>query len=200
VKGVQQRGSLEEVPNSEEILIIDSKDDTEFKNAKHMSIPSFQGQIRVLHITSTKMYFIRYFGASEMYLNAHLMMEDKVYVFTTGSSIRNQQIKPLYYSDVVNRFQMDKIKEKIVYEVRDIEYRFKSGKIGLHKMSFLEESGSLIGIMGASGAGKSTLLNVLNGSSEPTEGQILINGIDIFKERDNPVFQQVVLGTGQVGA
>ncbi len=177
--------SFDEVPSSEEILIIDSKDDTEFKNAKHMSIPNFQGQIRVLHIMSTKMYFIRYFGSSEMYLNAHLMLEDKVYVFTTGSSIRNQQIKPLYYSDVVNRFQLDKIKEKIVYEVRNIEYRFKSGKIGLHKMSFLEESGSLIGIMGASGAGKSTLLNVLNGSSEPTEGQILINGIDIFKDRDD---------------
>jgi len=177
--------SFDEVPNSEEILIIDNKDDTEFENAKHMSIPSFQGQIRVLHITSTKMYFIRYFGASEMYLNAHLMIEDKVYVFTTGSSIRNQQIKPLYYSDVVNRFQLDKIKEKIVYEVRDIEYHFKSGKIGLHKMSFLEESGSLIGIMGASGAGKSTLLNVLNGSSEPTHGQILINGIDVFKDRDD---------------
>ncbi len=29
---------------------------------------------------------------------------------------------------------------------------------------FTEQSGRLVGIMGASGAGKSTLLNVLNGS------------------------------------
>ena len=38
------------------------------------------------------------------------------------------------------------------------------------------------GIMGASGAGKSTLLNVLNGASKPTEGSVLINGIDIHSE------------------
>ena len=175
--------SFDEVPSAEEILIIDNKDDTEFTNAKHMSISTLQGQLRVLYIQSTKMYFIRYFGDSEMYLNSQLIQEDKVYVFTTGSSIRNQQIKPLYYSDVVSRFQQDKLKEKIVYEVRDIEYKFKSGKIGLHKMSLNEESGSLVGIMGASGAGKSTLLNVLNGSSKPTSGQILINGLDIFEDK-----------------
>jgi ABC-type multidrug transport system ATPase subunit len=39
--------------------------------------------------------------------------------------------------------------------------------------------------MGASGAGKSTLLNVLNGTDKPTEGEVLINGINMhrFPER-----------------
>ncbi|MCJ7716690.1 MAG: ATP-binding cassette domain-containing protein, partial [Anaerolineales bacterium] len=60
-----------------------------------------------------------------------------------------------------------------------ITYRFISGAIGLHDVGFTEQSGRLVGIMGASGAGKSTLLNVLNGSSTPTEGEVLINGIDI---------------------
>jgi len=175
--------SFNEVPSSEEILIIDNKEDTAFPNAKHMAVPSLQGQFRILYVPGTKMYFVRYFGGSEMYLNGQLMQEDKVYVFTNGSSIRNQQIKPIYYSDVVGRFQIDKLKEKIVFEGRDIEYRFKGGKIGLHKMSFTEESGTLIGIMGASGAGKSTLLNVLNGSTPPSSGQILINGVDIFKDQ-----------------
>jgi ABC-type multidrug transport system ATPase subunit len=175
--------SFDEVPSSEDILIIDNKDDTEFPKAKHMSVPSLQGQLRVLYVPGNKMYFVRYFGESEMYLNSQLMQADKVYVFTNGSSIRNQQIKPIYYSDVVSRFQIDKIKEKIVFEVRDIEYRFAGGKIGLHKMSFTEESGNLIGIMGASGAGKSTLLNVLNGSTPPSSGEILINGVDIFKDQ-----------------
>ena len=36
--------------------------------------------------------------------------------------------------------------------------------------------------MGGSGAGKSTLLHVLNGSDNPSEGQVLINGIDIHKD------------------
>jgi len=44
--------------------------------------------------------------------------------------------------------------QNIVYEVKDIEYKFKGGKLGIHKLSFNEESGRLVGIMGASGAGK----------------------------------------------
>ncbi len=41
----------------------------------------------------------------------------------------------------------------------------------------------MVGFMGSSGAGKSTLLNVLNGNEKPTEGKVLINGIDIHKEK-----------------
>jgi ABC-type multidrug transport system ATPase subunit len=37
--------------------------------------------------------------------------------------------------------------------------------------------------MGASGSGKSTLFNVLNGNEIPSEGTVLINGIDIHKDR-----------------
>ena len=47
-----------------------------------------------------------------------------------------------------------------------------------------EESGKMIGIMGGSGAGKSTLLNVLNSNEIPTKGEVLINGIDIHRQKD----------------
>ena len=103
----------------------------------------------------------------------------KTYPLNTGSSLRNQQINPVYYSDVVSLFVGDKVKSKIVFEAKHITYRFKNGAIGLHDVGFTEQSGRMVGIMGASGAGKSTLLNVLNGASTPTEGKVLINGIDI---------------------
>jgi ABC-type multidrug transport system ATPase subunit len=38
--------------------------------------------------------------------------------------------------------------------------------------------------MGASGAGKSTLLSVLNGINPPYDGEVLLNGISIHKERE----------------
>ena len=76
-------------------------------------------------------------------------------------------------------FNEDKLKSKIVFEAKNIEYSFKGGGIGLHKMNFTEESGHLVGIMGASGAGKTTLLNVLNGSYQPPSGEVLINNINI---------------------
>ncbi len=43
------------------------------------------------------------------------------------------------------------------------------------------EQGEFISIMGESGAGKSTLLSMLGGLLSPTNGEILIGGIDIYK-------------------
>ncbi|KPK82275.1 MAG: hypothetical protein AMS27_14680 [Bacteroides sp. SM23_62_1] len=176
--------SFDQVPSSPDILLIDHNEKFTHETTKHIYVEGLEGQIRVLHVPSTKMYFIRYIGENEMYLNSQLVQQDKVYVFTNGSSIRNQLIKNIYYSDVVSRYQADKIRDRIMFEVNDLEYKFKSGKHGLHALSFTEESGRLIGIMGASGAGKSTLLNVLNGSSPPSSGEILINGVNIFTEKD----------------
>ncbi len=154
------------------------------KKSKHIYIESIRGQLRVLHVPSARLYFVRYIGKHEMYMNSQLIQEDKIYVLNNGSSIKNQQIKPIFYSDIVSRFQLDKIKDRITFDVSDIEYHFKTGETGLHKLSFKEESGRLIGIMGASGAGKSTLLNVLNGSVPPSSGKVLINGVDIFSEKE----------------
>ncbi|MFC2116694.1 ATP-binding cassette domain-containing protein [Bacteroidota bacterium] len=176
--------SFHEVPHSEEIMLIDGNKDFKDEETKHLYVENIKGQIRVIHVPSARLYFIRYIGESEMTMNSQLVHEDKVYALTSGSSIKSQQIKPIYYGDIVSRFQLDKIEDRITFEVKDLEYKFKSGKTGLHALSFTEESGRLIGIMGASGAGKSTLLNVLNGSSPPTSGEVLINGVDIFKEKD----------------
>lgn len=178
--------SFDEHPDSEAILLIDGEKEEKYKDlrTKHLQISGLIGQIRVLNVVSTNMYFIRYLGASEMSLNGQLIEKEKVYAFTTGSSVRNQQIKPIYYSDVVSRFAEDKIQSRIVFDVRNVEYRFKNGKLGLHNMSFTEHSGRLVGIMGASGAGKSTLLNVLNGTSAPTSGEVLINGISIHNKSE----------------
>ena len=125
------------------------------------------------------LYFIRYIGVNEINMNGQLIEKEKVYAFNTGSSIRNQQIDPIYYSDIVSWFAEDKIKSRIVFEVQNVHYLFRSGKVGLHDISFTEQSGRLVGIMGASGAGKSTLLNVLNGTIASHLGRVLINGIDI---------------------
>ena len=167
--------------NSEHVIIIDEKEDREYKNlrTKHIKANTMLGQIRILSVPSSNMYFLRYIGANEIYMNGQMIEQDKIYPFNYGSSVRNQQINPIHYSDVVSRFSEDKIKSKILFDVRNLEYAFKSGKKGLHNISFSEVSGSLVGIMGASGAGKSTLLNVLNGSTLPTAGEVMINGINI---------------------
>jgi ABC-type multidrug transport system ATPase subunit/uncharacterized tellurite resistance protein B-like protein len=178
--------SFDEVPNTSSILLIDDKKDEHYgkKSIKHIQVPTLLGQIRVLNVSSTNMYFIKYIGVNEISMNGQLIEKEKSYAFNTGSSIRNQQIKPIYYGDVVSRFAEDKIKSKIVFEVKNVSYKFKNGKLGLRDVCFTEQSGRLVGIMGASGAGKSTLLNVLNGTSPSTSGQVMINGVNIHTQKD----------------
>ncbi|MEN8229592.1 MAG: ATP-binding cassette domain-containing protein [Bacteroidota bacterium] len=170
-------GEMEDKP---EYLVVDSnKEKAPGKNIKHICRDNLLGQIRFIHIHSTNLYFVKYVGQAELYMNGQLLEPFKTYPLNTGSSLRNQQIAPVYYSDVVSLFVGDKVKSKIIFEANHITYRFKNGAIGLHDVGFTEQSGRLVGIMGASGAGKSTLLNVLNGATTPTEGKVVINDIDI---------------------
>ena len=177
-------GDFSEIPDSPKILLIDSKKDFNHQRTKHYYSEFLIGQLRVANVESTNMYFLKYNGINEMYVNGQLLQQNKVYVLYTGSSIRNHHIKPIYYSDIVSKFREDKFKSKIVFEVNNISYQFKNNQTGLRPMSFSEESDRLVGIMGASGAGKSTLLNVLNGSSCPAAGEILVNGINIHSEKN----------------
>ncbi|MFW5962855.1 MAG: ATP-binding cassette domain-containing protein [Bacteroidota bacterium] len=176
--------SFEEVSPSEQILIIDDQPEISIPKVKHMQSSNLGGQLRVIEVSSTSMYFIRYIGSGELYLNGQLLEKDKVYVLNVGASIRSSKVSPIYYGDIISLFNIDRIKTRITFEAKGVDYIFKSGDIGLRDISFLEDSGKLIGIMGASGSGKSTLLNVLNGSYEPAYGEVYINDINIHEEND----------------
>jgi len=175
---------FDQLPDSRSFLIIDCNAGLDSSQMRHIHSPNLEGELRVIELASTGMYFIRYIGESEIYLNGQLLEQDKVYVLNVGASIRSSKIQPVYYGDIITRFNIDRLDSRITFEARHVEYHFSNGDTGLRPMSFYGESAKLIGIMGASGAGKSTLLNVLNGSYEPTGGKVLINGINIHKERE----------------
>lgn len=176
--------SFDKIPNSSRMCLLDGLDNLDHKKVGHIKIPGLDGQIRIYHVQSSNIYLMRYLNAKELYINGQPMQPDKVYVVNPGSSVRNPKIRPIFYSDIVSIFNRNLEKQKVTFEVKDIVYHFKKGVIGLNKMSFTEETGKLIGIMGASGAGKSTLLNVLNGNYSPSFGTVKINGIDIHLEKE----------------
>ena len=162
--------------------IHDKKDTSEF--CKHIPTEVLDGFIIILQIKSVDLYFLRYTGSEDINLNGLPINKTRIYLFASGSSIKLPKGKPIYYTDVVAHFLADSTTTRISYKVENLEYRFKSGGIGLRNISFSEGHGKLIGIMGASGAGKTTLLNVLAGIEKPTAGKIFINGIDFEKEKE----------------
>lgn len=173
------------IEDTEKLLIINSSSALVGReNNKHIEHDTLAGTLAVLSIESVGTYAIKFFGNEELLLNGQIIDPERTYILTQGSSIRSSKVNPIYYSDVISRFLSGKSESKIVFTADEITYRFKGGKIGLHPLEFSEQSGRLIGIMGASGSGKSTLLNILNGNYTPYSGSVKINGNDIHHEKD----------------
>ena len=57
--------------------------------------------------------------------------------------------------------------------------------VGVRDITFSVRKGEFVSIVGPSGSGKSTLLNMLGALERPTNGQVLINGINIFSLNDS---------------
>ena len=178
----ERETELLESPN---VMYITDSTDSGAGFGKHYMSEGIEGYIRVLRIPSINLHFIKYRGDGSYNISGQIIYNNRFYVLNQGASIRGAKIKPIYYSDLIGTFLQDDSRERISFQTRDVEYKFKRGNIGLHQINLDEESGRLVGIMGASGSGKSTLLNVLNGNLTPSKGSVKINGIDIHSESES---------------
>ena len=151
-------------------------------NAKFGILEGLDGLIHAIRIDSVKTIFFRYFGKEELYINGLIVASDKAHLFNVGSTTRTTKSSQLFYSDVISRVTERSETEKLSFELRNVIHTFKTGKVGLNKISLASSEGRLIGIMGGSGTGKTTLLNIMNGKVEPRYGKVLINGINLYKE------------------
>ncbi|MBI1835751.1 MAG: ATP-binding cassette domain-containing protein [Flavobacteriia bacterium] len=181
IKYIQKKDWSEKIDDKDILYISPNK--SHFELAKNFQLEGLDNEIRILRIKSINTLFFRYFGQDELVMNGQIVSNDRTYILNNGSSIKTLKSKTVYYSDVITRFLEDNQTEKIIFSVENIEHQFKKGNTGLHKLSFTEESGKLVGIMGGSGTGKSTLLNIFNGNIHPTKGKITINGINVHHNK-----------------
>lgn len=65
----------------------------------------------------------------------------------------------------------------IVFE--NLQKQYPGGVQALRGVSFSVDRGEIFGIIGRSGAGKSTLIRTINMLERPSEGKVIIDGIDI---------------------
>jgi len=171
------------IQDSNDILLLKSTTSQIKNNFRYLQAEGLDGAILVLWVKSAGIYLIRCFDTSEIYLNGQFIADNRIHLLTQGSTLRSSKLLPIYYSDIISTFLSDNEGNNLSFEVNQIEYIFSNGKIGLHNISFSENSGKMIGIMGGSGAGKSTLLNVLNGNENPSSGQVLINGKSLHTQK-----------------
>ncbi len=172
------------VKDNNDILLVNNKTQNQLIETRHLYWEHIQDDLQILRIKSGSLYLLKIKNNIEISMNGQLLSPERIHVLTPGCSIRNKRIKPIYYSDIVGKYTSDNISSPITFQAQKVSYKFKNKKIGVQPLSFVSESGRMVGIMGASGAGKSTLTNILSGIYKPYKGQVLINGIDIHKNPD----------------
>ena len=91
-------------------------------------------------------------------------------------------------------------------ELRNIRKTFNNGTasetVALDNLNLVLQEGDFITVIGGNGAGKSTLTNIISGSIQPDQGQILLNNNDVTKMSEHSrapyfgrVFQDPMMGT-----
>ena len=72
-------------------------------------------------------------------------------------------------------------------QVKNLTYVYSAGTPFEHKaldnVNFTLNRGEFVGVIGHTGSGKSTLMQQLNGLLKPTEGQVLLGGVDIWSDK-----------------
>ena len=64
-------------------------------------------------------------------------------------------------------------------EFKNVSKIYKNGTHALYDVNLIIEDGDFAYIIGPTGSGKSTLIKLLDGEEIPTEGSVLVSGIDV---------------------
>lgn len=82
--------------------------------------------------------------------------------------------------------EIKKLSESPILEVKNVDFRYENSlKNILNLISFNLFPGEITALMGFNGAGKTTLMNLLSGLMNPSNGEILLNGIELNKNLFN---------------
>ncbi len=79
-------------------------------------------------------------------------------------------------------------------EFKNVTKAYNGNYFALEDVSFNIKEGEFVSIVGKSGAGKTTLLRLLTHEETPTQGEVIINGVNVveIKEKDIPLLRRMV--------
>jgi ABC-type multidrug transport system fused ATPase/permease subunit len=119
---------------------------------------------RIVNLSNTVKYLTPFFDT--IYTELMIIKEKSKYQFDFSNNTTDSAMK------FIKQIQVEKL-----------SFCYPQGKdFVLNNISFAISKGSFTGIIGQSGAGKTTFVDILLGLLQPTEGQILVDGKDIFSD------------------
>jgi len=80
-------------------------------------------------------------------------------------------------------------------EFRNVSFSYETGKKVLDNISFKIQKGKTIALVGTSGGGKSTIADLVPRFYDPSEGQILVDGVDIKHLKIQSLTKQIGIVT-----
>lgn len=83
-------------------------------------------------------------------------------------------------------------------ELNNVSFTYQKGmpdeKTAVKNVSLSIDEGQFIGVIGHTGSGKSTLIQMLNGLLKPTQGEVIIDGCDIWKSTEQILKTRFMVG------
>lgn len=73
-------------------------------------------------------------------------------------------------------------------KIENLSFKYKNGRQILNGIDLEINDGEILSIIGNNGAGKSTVLKIIAGILKPTEGTVIIDGLDAYKKKN---FEQI---------
>src|SRR5262249_5042735 len=78
------------------------------------------------------------------------------------------------------------------FEFRNVSFAYPNGRKVLHSVNFKLAPGERIALVGENGQGKTTIVKLLTRLYDPTDGQILLDGVDLREYDQQDLWSEIV--------
>jgi len=133
------------------------------------------GNLQVGHM----MAFIQY----AMFIIMSFLMLSMVFIMMPRASVAAQRIMEVLDTEIVVNDPASPTPipaDRGDIEFRNVKFKFAGAEgYALSDISFTAKSGEITAFVGSTGSGKSSLINLIPRFYDATEGQVLVNGVDV---------------------
>ena len=123
------------------------------------------------------------FSSYAMQVIISFLMLAMIFMMLPRAQVSAERINEVLDSDITikdGKMVKDKSKEKGTVEFRNVSFKYPDADEYLLKnISFKAEKGQTIAFIGSTGSGKSTLINLVPRFYDATEGEVLVDGINV---------------------